>query len=87
MADAYFDPWDEPAPTGPHCEQDGEVIDTYGAEHYWQCGHPGTVAVPSSRLLCEDHAGKLGYGPKQEYYGYDPADGFDPSAYAGQVTP
>ena len=60
--------------TGPLCEQDGEIIDTYGGEHYWQCGGAGTVTVPSGRLLCEDHAGELGYGPKQEEYGFDPAD-------------
>lgn len=26
----------------------------------------------------ECHAGELGYGPKQEYYGFDPDDGFGP---------
>ena len=56
------------------CERDGEITDTYGGEHYWQCGHPGTVTVPSGRRMCEDHAGELGYGPKQEEYGFDPND-------------
>ena len=63
----------------PLCEMDGEIIDTYGAEHYWQCDHPGVITVPSGRLLCEDHAGELGYGPKQEEYGFDPHDGLNPT--------
>lgn len=63
---------------GPACEKDGEIIDTYGGEHYWRCGYPGTVRLPSGRLFCEDHAGELGYGPKQEEYGFDPNDGHNP---------
>jgi len=73
--DPGFDPFEPPPAAGPLCEKDGEVIDTYGGEHCWQCGYPGTVTVPSGRLLCEDHAGELGYGPKQAEYGYDPDDG------------
>ena len=69
-----FDPHAPEPATGPACEEDGEIIDTYGGEHYWQCGHPGTILFPSGRLLCEDHAGELGYGPKQEEYGFDPND-------------
>jgi hypothetical protein len=60
------------------CEMDGEIIDTYGAERYWQCGQPGALDV-EGRLLCEDHAGERGYGPRQEYYGYDPDDGLNPT--------
>jgi hypothetical protein len=63
------------------CERDGEVIDTYGAEHFWQCGNPGAIEV-DGELLCEDHAGELGYGPKQEEYGYDPDDGLNPTPEA-----
>jgi len=69
-----FDPWAPEQPAGPLCEKDGIDYDTYGGEREWQCGYPGTVRVPSGRLLCEDHAGELGYGPKQEYYGFDPDD-------------
>ncbi len=68
---------DREPPRWPPCEKDGEIIDTYGAEHYWQCGLPGTVTVPSGRRLCEDHAGELGYGPRQAYYGFDPDDGHE----------
>jgi hypothetical protein len=63
------------AVTGPLCDKEGEIIDTHGGEHYWHCDRPGTVNVPSGRKLCEDHAGELGYGPKQEEYGFDPNDG------------
>jgi hypothetical protein len=69
-----FDYEDALLTAGPLCEKDGIDIDTYGGEREWQCGYPGTVTVPSGRLLCEDHAGELGYGPKQEEYGFDPAD-------------
>lgn len=72
-----FDPFAEPAAAGPLCEKEWTETDTYGAETERQCGYLGTVTVPSGRLLCEDHAGELGYGPKQEYYGYDPGDGHD----------
>ena len=61
------------------CEVDGEDEDTYGGEHYWHCGRPGELEVDGS-LLCDDHAGELGYGPKQEEYGYDPHDGHEPEA-------
>jgi hypothetical protein len=78
-----FDP--EP-PAGPHCERDGINIDTYGGEREWQCGRPGTVRVPSGRLMCEDHAGELGYGPKQEEYGFDPNDGLNPTDQQTEAT-
>lgn len=59
------------------CEVDGEDIDTYGGEHYWQCGWPGVIDVDGT-LMCENHAGEQGYGPKQEDYGFGPHDGFNP---------
>ena len=62
---------------GDICEVDGETGDTYGGEHYWHCGNPGSITVDST-LMCEDHAGERGYGPKQEEYGYDPDDGLNP---------
>lgn len=74
MADDGFDPRAPEAPAGPLCEKEGINYDTYGGEHEWQCGRPGTVKV-DDRLLCDDHAGEQGYGPKQEYYGYNPDDG------------
>lgn len=61
-------------PGEPVCEMDGENIDTYGGEHYWHCNRPGTITA-DGMLLCEDHAGERGYGPKQEEYGYDPEGG------------
>ena len=70
--------WEEPAPEGPICEVDGDNIDTYGGEHYWHCGRPGTIDVDGT-LMCEDHAGERGYGPKQEEYGFDPDDGLNPT--------
>lgn len=71
-------PWDEddPAPEGSTCEVDGAQVDTYGGEREWQCGRPGTITVDGI-LMCEDHAGERGYGPKQEEYGFDPDDGLD----------
>jgi|SRR5450755_1061716 hypothetical protein len=63
------------------CEVDGEHFDTYGAEHYWHCGNPGAVDVDGTRM-CEDHAGERGCGPKQEEYGFDPAD--EPAKETGQ---
>lgn len=60
------------------CEMDGTREDTHGAEHYWNCGQPGAVDV-EGKLLCEDHAGELGYGPKQEEHGFDPHDGLNPT--------
>jgi len=62
---------------GDICEVDGETRDTYGGEHYWHCGNPGSITVDGT-LMCEDHAGERGYGPKQEEYGYDPDDGLNP---------
>ena len=49
-----------------------------GTEHYWSCTAPGTVDVDGT-LMCEDHAGERGYGPKQEEYGFDPHDGHNPT--------
>lgn len=71
----FYDPhYDErPAPGEPLCEIDGVDTDTYGGEHEWQCGRAGTITV-DGKLMCEDHAGERGYGPKQEEYGYDPDD-------------
>ena len=60
--------------TGPVCPADGAIERDDGSEYYWHCGQPGTITVDRA-LLCEDHAGELGYGPKQEEYGYDPDDG------------
>jgi hypothetical protein len=63
----------------PTCEVDGDTEDRYGGEHYWHCGNAGTVDVDGT-LMCEDHAGERGYGPKQEDYGFDPHDGLNPTA-------
>ena len=63
-----------PAPGTPQCEADGVrngPDGPGGTEHYWTCTAPGTVDV-DGELLCEDHAGERGYGPKQEEYGFDP---------------
>lgn len=68
-------PWyDEPRPLGPLCEASGTRENADGYESYWNCAKPGTVDVGRT-LYCEDHAGELGYGPKQAEYGYDPEDG------------
>ncbi len=67
----------EPLPQGPQCEADGVrngPDGPGGTEHYWSCTAPGTVDVDGT-LMCEDHAGERGYGPKQEEYGYDPPSG------------
>lgn len=76
-ANPMLDPFAPEQAAGPLCEKEGIEYDTHGGEREWQCGRAGSVAVPSGRLLCEDHAGELGYGPKQEYYGFDPADGLN----------
>ncbi|HEV2451630.1 MAG TPA: hypothetical protein VGS62_06870 [Streptosporangiaceae bacterium] len=73
---------EEPAPEGPLCEVDCTTIDTYGGEHERQCGRAGTITVDGT-LMCEDHAGERGYGPKQEEYGYDPDD----SPESGRIAP
>lgn len=65
-------PYDVPRPGQPQCEADGTRQDANGNEHYWTCTARGWVDVGRT-LYCEDHAGELGYGPKQEEYGYDPA--------------
>jgi hypothetical protein len=76
-----FDAWQRrnEAAAAPLCERDGIDHDTYGGEREWQCGRAGAVTLPSGRLMCEDHAGELGYGPKQEEYGFDPDDGLNPT--------
>lgn len=60
------------------CEVDGHHEDTYGDEYYWHCGSPGVIDVGGT-LMCEDHAGEQGYGPRQEEYGFDPYDGLNPT--------
>lgn len=69
----------KPLPQGPQCEADGVREDTYGGEHYWSCTAPGAITVDGT-LMCEDHAGERGYGPRQEEYGFDPDDGLNPTA-------
>ena len=62
-----------PAPGAPQCEADGVrngPDGPGGTEFYWSCTAPGTVDVDGI-LMCDDHAGERGYGPKQEDYGYD----------------
>jgi hypothetical protein len=61
-------------PAGPVCEVDGTTERMDGSEYYWHCDRAGTLTVDGT-LMCEDHAGERGYGPKQEEYGFDPADG------------
>lgn len=63
----------------PRCEADGTREDADGYERYWSCTAPGAIAVDGT-LMCEDHAGELGYGPRQAEYGYDPDDGLNPGA-------
>ena len=66
----------------PQCEADGVrngPDGPGGTEHYWSCTAPGTVDVDGT-LMCDDHAGERGYGPKQEEYGFDPDDGLAPGA-------
>lgn len=60
------------------CEMDGTREDANGGEHYWNCALPGALDV-EGKWLCEDHAGELGYGPKQEECGFDPDDGLNPT--------
>ena len=72
-----------PKPGEPQCEADGVrngPDGPGGTEHYWTCTAPGTVDVDGA-LMCEDHAGELGHGPKQEEYGFDPDE---PAKEAGQ---
>ena len=76
-----FYPYEVPEPGGPQCEADGVrngPDGPGGTEHYWSCTAPGTVDVDGT-LMCEDHAGALGHGPKQEEYGFDPDDGLNPT--------
>ena len=71
-----------PKPGEPPCEADGVrngADGPGGTEHYWSCTASGTVNVHGS-LLCEDHAGELGHGPKQEEYGFDPNGGLTTEA-------
>ena len=76
--DRDFYPYEVPKPGEPQCEADGTREGPNGGDHYWSCTAPGTVDVDGS-LLCEDHAGERGYGPKQAEYGYDPDDGLNPT--------
>ena len=61
-------------------EVDGHTYDTYDNERYWQCGEPGEIDVEGT-LMCLDHAGEQGYGPRQENWGYDPDDGRADTGY------
>ena len=64
-------PWcDEPRPEGPLCQADGTRENADGYEFYWNCAQPGEITVDGT-LLCEDHAGERGYGPKREEYGFE----------------
>lgn len=67
------------------CERDGHTEDQWGGEHYWHCQAPGVIEV-GSLLLCEDHAGEQGYGPKQAEYGFDPEDGMNPDREHAEGT-
>jgi len=61
-----------PRPGAQQCEADGVrngPDGPGGTDHYWTCTAPGTVEV-DGMLMCEDHAGELGYGPKREEYGF-----------------
>jgi len=65
-------PYEVPKPGEPQCQADGVrngPDGPGGTEHYWSCTAPGTVGV-DGELLCEDHAGERGYGPKREEYGF-----------------
>lgn len=76
-------PYEMPKPGEPQCEADGVrngPDGPGGTEHYWTCTAPGTIDADGT-LMCEDHAGERGYGPKQEEYGYDPDE---PAKEAGQ---
>ena len=79
-------PYEVPNPGRlPQCEADGVrngPDGPGGTEHYWSCTAPGTVDVDGT-LMCEDHAGERGYGPKQEEYGFDPDDGLNPTPANG----
>ena len=66
----------------PGCEADGAIERDDGSEYYWHCGQPGTITVDGT-LMCEDHAGERGHGPKQEEYGFDPDDGLNPTPVNG----
>jgi len=76
--DRDFYPYEVPKPGEPQCEADGTREGPNGGDHYWSCTAPGTVDVDGT-LMCEDHAGERGYGPKQAEYGYDPGDGLNPT--------
>ena len=66
-------PYEMPEPGEPQCQADGVrngPDGPGGTEHYWTCTAPGAVEVDGT-LMCNDHAGERGYGPKQEDYGYE----------------
>jgi hypothetical protein len=58
------------------CELDGHAPDD--SNRYWHCTEPGAVDVEGV-LMCLRHAGRLGYGPEQAEYGFDPHDGLNPT--------
>jgi hypothetical protein len=74
--------YEVPKPGEPQCQADGTREGPNGGEHYWSCTAPGTVDVDGT-LMCEDHAGERGYGPKQEEYGFDADDGLNPTPANG----
>ena len=77
-------PYEVPEPGEPQCEAGGVrngPDGPGGTEHYWSCTAPGTIDVDGT-LMCDDHAGERGYGPKQEEYGFDPHDGLNPTPTA-----
>ncbi len=85
MTGTDFYSYEVPKPGEPQCEADGVrngPDGPGGTEHYWSCTAPGTVDVDGT-LMCEDHAGERGYGPKQEEYGFDPHDGLNPTPVNG----
>ena len=86
MTETDFYPYEVPKPGEPQCEADGVRGGADGGtEHYWSCTAPGTVDVDGT-LMCDDHAGELGHGPKQEEYGFDPDDGLNPDALRALET-
>ena len=85
MTGTDFYSYEVPKPGEPQCEADGVrngPDGPGGTEHYWSCTAPGTIDVDGT-LMCEDHAGERGYGPKQEEYGFDPHDGLNPTPVNG----
>lgn len=67
-----------PPPGPPRCVVDGVEHDTYDNEHEWQCAEGAAVLV-DGEPMCLTHAGERGHGPLQSEYGYDQADGRNPT--------